>query len=205
MIHLAALIAITSASVQPSAPAKAIQVQGAPDSAEQRAEFRSLVTCIAKARPRWARQTLALPYLSDAQAGVAAQALTGRDSCIGDDKVDLTFRTSTLVGSLAEHFIENLDSRALARMERALNTAAPLNGSEDFALCVAARNPSAARQLALSQPGSGAETEAAQQLAGKMASCTRPDEDLTVDVQALRALTATALYRAMTPINVASN
>ena len=205
MAHLAALIALGLASAQTSATS--LQLLPAPDSAERRGAFRNLVMCVAKARPQWARQTLAFPYLSGAQAGSAAEALSGRDSCVPrDEEADMTFRTSTLVGSLAEHFIQSeKDAAATAQMERALNTAAPLNASEDFALCVAVRNPAAARELALSEPGSASETRSAELLVKQAPSCTIAGENLTLDLQALRALTATALYRAMTPSASASN
>lgn len=208
MIHLVALIALGASAPQGQAQSASdtIQLRPAPDSPERREALRNLVTCVAKARPQWARQTLALPYLSKAQAGSAAEMLTGRDTCLTDEEVDMTFRTSTLVGTLAEHFIEaQADPSAIARTERSLSTVAPLNASEDFALCVAVRDPRAARELALSEPGSAIEARSAQELAKQVPQCTQPGENLTVDLQSLRALTATALYRAMVPTAVASN
>ena len=80
----------------------------------------------------------------------------------------------------------------------------PLNASEDFALCVAARNPAAARDLALSEPGSEAENGAAGRLADSVAPCTDADEGLSIDLQSLRALASTALYRGVTDV-LASN
>ena len=199
MIHLAALIALATSAVAAQPTSVPVQLQPAPDSADRREALRGLVSCVAKARPRWARQTLALPYLSDAQAGSAAEVLNGRDSCQTNPEVHMTFRTSTLVGTLAEHFIQTqLDPDAIARLQSSLNTAAPLNASEDFALCVAARNPNAARDLALSALGSEAEAQSAKLLVNQVPQCTRPEETMTVDLQALRALTATALYRAIT-------
>ena len=198
MIQLATLIAL-AATTQMEAPSATIELQAAPDSAERRTALRKLVTCVAKSRPRWARQTLALPYLSDAQAGEASEVLNGRDNCIVDPELDMTFRTSTLVGTLAETFVQQqLNGGNMSRLASSLNTVTPLNASEDFALCVAVRAPDAARALTLSEPGSAAEGQAAQQLAEKVPQCTQPGEDLKVDIQALRALTATALYRAMT-------
>ena len=200
MIQIAVLLATAAApAAAPQAAAK-VQVQPAPDSADSRQALRKLVMCVAKARPRWARQTLAHPYLSDAQARAAAEVLTGQDSCLAGPEADMTFRTSTLVGSLAEHFVRTeTPAEELARLAKALNTAAALNGSEDFALCVAARDPNAARELALSEPGSPAETQAAGKLAHHVPPCTRSGENLVVDLQSLRALTATALYRAIVP------
>jgi uncharacterized protein YfiM (DUF2279 family) len=198
MIHLAALIALAT-TAQAEAPSAPIQLQAAPDSPERRTALRKLVSCVAKARPNWARETLAQPYLSKAQAVSAAEVLAGRDNCIADPEIDMTFRTSTLVGTLAEIFVERqAASGATPALATSLNSVAPLNASEDFALCVAVRAPDAARALALSEPGSAAENQSAQQLAEKVPQCTQPGEDLKVDVQALRALTATALYRAMT-------
>jgi hypothetical protein len=196
MIHLAALLALGSPGADDQATAPAAQVQPAPDSAERRRALRDLVMCVADARPRWARETLSLPYLSEDQARLAANMLRGRDTCLLQGEVDMTFRTSTLIGSLAEHYIRTqANGNPVARATRALNTARPLNASEDFAMCVASRNPGAARELALSEPGSASEMRSAQQLAGHVAPCTNPNEQLTVDLQSLRALVATALYR----------
>jgi len=205
MIYLAALLALGTVPSDAQEPGAAMALQPAPDSAERRRALRELVMCVARVRPRWARQTLAHPYLSEAQAGAAAEALSGRDSCLQED-TDMTFRTSTLVGSAAEHFIQSqADQSSFARLAKALNTATPLNASEDFALCVAARNPIAARDLALSEPGSPVETRSAGQLADHVQPCTRPGENLTVDLQSLRALMGTALYRAMVPTLAARN
>ena len=84
-----------------------------------------------------------------------------------------------------------------------MNTLKPLNVSEDFALCVAARNPAAARDLALSEPGSAAETQAVQQVSAHVPPCVNDGEKPTVELQSLRALISTALYRAMTTVKVA--
>src|SRR5687768_5048595 len=102
-LHLAALLILgaASAQAQPLPP----NVQPSPDSAAERQALRSLTACIAKSRPRWARQTLSLPYLSDAQAAAAAEALSGKDSCVPRTGAELTFRTSSMVGSLADHFL----------------------------------------------------------------------------------------------------
>ena len=161
---------------------------------------------MARARPRWARNTLAQPYLSDDQARLAAQAMSGKDSCVrGRDEIDLTVRTSGMVGSLAEHFLRaDLQRTNPARLASSLSSLKPLNVSEDFALCVAARNPAAARDLALSEPGSSSEEGAARRLASYVEPCTKPGEELTVELQSLRALVSTALYRGVTSV-LASN
>jgi hypothetical protein len=204
--YLAALLAVSAASLQTAAATAAVPVEPSVDSAEQRQALRKLTACLAKARPRWARQTLAQPYLSDAQASVAAQALTGQDNCVAGSEAEVTFRTSSLVGSLAEHFVRSdLDKADFTRLKASLSTLAPLNVTEDFALCVTARNPAAARDLAMSELGSEAEMAAAGQLAPYVKDCTNPGEDLTVDVQALRALVSTALYRGVTNVLAARN
>jgi hypothetical protein len=186
-----------SAAAQPSTPAS---IQPSPDSAEQRQALRTLTDCLANARPRWARRMLSKPYLSDAQASDAALALSGSDTCI-TAQAEITFRTSSMVGSLAEHFLraeaERIGAQALAG---ALFRLTPRNASEDFALCVASRDRDAARALALSDPGSAAELAAAGQIAPHLAPCTNQGEDLTVDLQSLRALVAIALYRAVSTV-----
>ena len=83
-------------------------------------------------------------------------------------------------------------------MSAKASTLPPRNVTEDFALCVAARNPAAARALALSEPGSDSETQAVGRLAPHVGPCTEPGEDLKVDLQSLRALVSTALYRGVT-------
>ncbi len=200
-LYLAALLAISAAPVQ----AQPIALQPGPDSAEQRKGLQQLTACLAEARPRWARNTLSRPYLSDAQAYDASRALSGKDSCARDG-TEVTFRTSGMVGSLAEHFLrkemERVDSAGLADK---LATVRPLNVSEDFALCVAARNPVAARELAMSEPGSSAEDAAAHQVAAQVEPCTHANEQLTVDLQALRSLVSTALYRGVTALSVSDS
>jgi hypothetical protein len=198
-LFLTALLAAGAAAAlqaQPPSP-----VQASPDSPGQRKALQRLSACLARARPNWARNTLSHPYLSDAQAMDAAQALRGRDNCMPGDDTEFTFRTSGMVGSLAEHFLKDeMDRADSARLASRLASLAPLNVSEDFALCVAARDPAAARELALSEPGSDAEARAAGRLGAFVEPCTRPGEDLTVDLQSLRALVATALYRGVTAV-----
>ena len=194
---LLALLAIgaSAAQAQPD-----VRIGPNIDSAEELQTLRKLSACLAESRPRWARQTLAHPYLSDDQARVAAQALRGHDMCVKDE-TEVTFRTSGLVGGLAEHFLRTDIQRAdFARLTGALATMTPLNVSEDFALCVAVRNPAAARDLALSEPGSAAEMQAAQKLSGHLPPCIAQGEKPSVDLQSLRALMSTALYRGVTTI-----
>ena len=200
-LYLAALLAVCAAPVaaQPPTPGA---IGESPDSAAERKVLKTLSACLAKARPGWARNTLAQPYLSDDQARIAARALSGRDSCVtGRGELDVTLRTSGMVGSLAEHFLQADIAKAdPARLARTLTSLKPLNVSEDFGLCVAARNPAAARALALSEPGSSEEEGAAGKLAAYVEPCTSPGETLTVELQSLRALVSTALYRAVTNV-----
>ena len=195
----AVLIALQAASVQAAAGSAAVPVQPAVDSPEQRQALRNLLSCVAEARPRWARQTLSHPYLSDAQANSAAAVLGGRDSCLRGEDAELTFRTSSVVANLAEHFVRSdIEKADFAKIEAAVSTIPPLNGSEDFALCVVARNPAAARDLTLSDFGSEAESRAIKQLAANVKPCTIMTEQIEVDEQALRALASIALYRGLT-------
>jgi hypothetical protein len=199
-LYLAALLAVAAASAHAQPPK--VTIEPSPDSAEQRKGLQKLTTCLAKARPGWARGTLSRPYLSDAQRRDASLALTGPDGCTpGLDPVEVTFRTSGMVGSLAEYYLRRDIERAdSARLAEKLSSLPPLNVTEDFALCVASRNPAAARALALSEPGSAAEDEAARKVSAYLESCTTDTEQLTVDLQALRALVATALYRGVTAV-----
>jgi hypothetical protein len=196
-LFLAALLSAGAASAHAQPPVPAT-MQPSPDSAQQRKASQKLTACLAEARPRWARAVLARPYLSDGQAWDASRALSGRDSCTRGDS-EITFRNSLMVGSLAEYFLrreaERVDS---ARLAQKLSTLPPRNVTEDFALCVASRNPAAARDLALSEPGSADEDIAARKVFAYVDPCTRETEQLTVDLQALRALVAAALYRGVT-------
>jgi hypothetical protein len=105
------------------------------------------------------------------------------------------------VGSAAEYFLASglprIDSQRLAN---ALSTVAPMNVSEDLALCLAARNPAAAQELVASNPGSTGELSAVGEVARGLPSCTEPGEKLSVDQQALRALVSIALYRGISAI-----
>jgi len=205
-LYLAALLAVGAASVQAQPLSPTVPVQPSVDSVETRQALRDLSVCLAEARPGWARRTLSHPYLSESQARVAAESLRGTDNCIRGPEAELTLRTSGMVGSLAEHFLRAEIGRVdLARLGAALATMPPLNASEDFALCVAARHPAAARALALSEPGSDAEMQAVGQIARGIGPCTNQGEQLTVDLQALRALTSTALYRGVTSVLSARN
>lgn len=196
---LAFLIAISASTAQSQPAAPAISVQPAVDTPEQRQELRKFTVCLAQARPSWARSTLAYPYLSNAQAKAAAEALTGRDNCLGTHEREMTFRTSTLVGALAEHFVRAEMPRTNAnRLASALAATSALNVSEDFGLCVASHDVSAATDFALSEPGSAEENKAASKVSAYVASCANPGEKLTVDLQSLRALVANALYRGIT-------
>jgi len=200
-LFLAVLIAVGTAGAQAQSPPGA-GLQPSTDSAERRQALRKLSTCLAESRPRWARQTLSHPYLSQAQATAAAEALSGRDNCIGKEDAEITFRTSVMVGSLAEHFVRpHIKGGDVRRLGRILNSLPPLNSSEDFALCVAVRDLGAAGDLVLSEPGSTLESEAAARLANHVRPCTNEGEQLTVELQSLRALVSVALYRALkTPL-----
>lgn len=197
-LYLVALLAFGAV------PAQAATVQPAPDSVEERIALRKLSTCLAERRPDWARETLAKPYLSQAQMRSAMKGVSESGSCMRG--VDAGLRYSGMVGSLAEHYLRSeIRKTDPKRLVAALSSIEPLNASEDFALCVAARNPAAARDLALSEPGSAAENAAAARLAEGVKPCsTADDEGLSVDLQSLRALASTALYRGVTGV-LASN
>ncbi|HEX8306855.1 MAG TPA: hypothetical protein VF645_00375 [Allosphingosinicella sp.] len=199
-----ALVALAAASAQ--AQPAAVPIAPNTDTAEELQTIRKLSACLADTRPRWARRTLARGYLSNAQARDASEALAGTDSCLPGPQTEVTFRNSALVGGLAEHFLRSdMQGVDFERVEKALLTVEPLNGSEDFALCVAARDPDSARELAFSDPGSASESKAATQLSRHVPPCVRPGENLTVDQQSLRALISTALYRAAGAVRVARN
>jgi hypothetical protein len=157
--------------------------------------------CLAQARPRWARGVLEHPYLSDAQASAAAQAVSGRDHCQQRNEVEMTFRTSTLVSAMAEYYLRSdLPKTDTLSLNKALASLPARNASEDFGLCVASHNPAAARALALSEPGSSTEASSAQEMHEAVVTCTARGEALKVDLQSLRALVTIALYRGVVAI-----
>jgi hypothetical protein len=194
------LLAALLATSFPSAAASAtVPIQPSVDTPQERQALRNLLTCLVAERPRWGRETLALPYLSDQQANSAAVVLTGHDTCLKKRDTEIMFRTSSVVAILAEHFLRaDLPRVDFGRVKAALSSVPAQNGSEDFGLCVASRDPGAARDLALSELGSDAEMQAARQLADQVEPCMTRGESLTVDLQALRALVSTALYRGAT-------
>jgi len=204
-LFLAALLAAAATCAHAQSPM--VTLEPSPDSAEQRKASQKLTACLAKARPRWARATLSRPYLSDAQAYDASLAVRGRDTCVvSRNGEEYTFRTSLMVGSLAEHFLQKDLRRAdAARLAEKLSTLPSRNVTEDFALCVTARNPAAARDLALSEPGSAEEDAAARKVFEYVEPCRQESEQLTVDLQALRALVATALYRGVDAVLTAGS
>jgi hypothetical protein len=82
------------------------------DPVEQRQALQSFLSCVAKARPSWARQALSYAYLSKEQARSAAEVLDGNDTCLRGRDAELTFRTSSVVAGLAEHFLRSQMQRA---------------------------------------------------------------------------------------------
>lgn len=197
-LYLVALLALGSAAVHAQPAPDAVPIENA-DSARTRQIFRELSVCLAKARPRWARETLSHPYLSEAQSRSASEALTGRDNCVPGSQSEFTFRPAGMIGNLAEHFVRtDIDKADFTRLKATLSTLAPLNVSEDFALCLAARDPSAARALIFTEVGSADEMDAARQVAAQVKPCTNEGEKLKIDVQGLRALVSVALYRGLT-------
>jgi hypothetical protein len=201
VIAMMMMVVAGAASAQPAAP-----IQPSVDSAGQRQSLRALVGCVAKSRQAWARQLLAQPYLGEGQSRAAGELFEGRDNCLRGKQVEMTFRTSSIVSSLAEHFLRSdLAAVDQERLARTLNSLAPANASEDFGLCVAARDPATASALSLSEPGSSEETWAAGQLAAFVEPCAAKGEKLTVDLQGLRGLMSIALYRAMTSVKLARN
>ena len=197
---------LIAASLPLSAQPATLQLRPPLDTAQERQALRKLTLCVAKARPRWARTMLSYPYLSSDQASVAAQIVSGHDNCLGAPEVAVAFRTSSVVGFAAEEALEVGMARTdPKRIGAALNTAAPKNVSEDFALCLAARDPASSFGLASSDPGSANEAKAAEAVAAGVPYCSKPGEKFDVDVQALRALVATALYRAITAVSPAGS
>lgn len=203
-LFLAALLAFNGTGAVTQSPD--VRLQPSVDSAQQRQALGDLTVCLAERRPRWVREMLSLPYLSDAQSEVAARVTHGGDSTCRSAEDELTVRTSSIVAGLTQYFLR-YDIRRVdfGRVATAMNTVTPLNVSEDFGLCVAARDPAAARELALSEFGSAAEARAARQLAAHVESCTNPGEQLTVDQQALRALVSMALYRGVSRVLASRN
>jgi len=203
------LVAALLASSPPMAPAAAVpavSIAPALDTAQERQALRKLTICVAGLRPRWARAMISYPYLSDPQASAATQVVSGHDNCLGAPEVAVAFRTSGVVGSVAEYFVrEEMPRTDLQRLANSLATVAPMNVSEDFALCLAARNPKGAVDLALSDPGGADEARAAAAIGTGVPSCTKPGEQMNVDMQALRALVSIALYRGVTATGAVKN
>jgi hypothetical protein len=198
---LAALMAVSALPAQAQTPAAQFQVQPSVDSPAERESMREFVTCLAQARPAWARDVLSHPYLSTAQASAASEVLAGRDKCLRVSEKEMTFRTSTLVAALAEYFVRSeLKSTDPKLLASAVSTAPPLNASEDFALCIAAHDLGAATDLTLSEPGSPAESKAVSAVGAYIPACINSNEHLSVDAQSLRALVSAALYRGLTAV-----
>lgn len=182
--------------------AASAHAQTSVDTTEERQTLQTMVDCLAKARPRWAHKVLSQPYLGDAQARAAAEVMTGRDSCmVGNGEKGIIFRNSGVAGGLAESFLRaNLDRADFAQVSARMPTITPLNASEEFALCLAGKNAAAARSLVQSPIGSSSENQAARELTGEAGACVAKGAQLKIDLQSLRALMATALYRSVTAV-----
>lgn len=200
--YLAAFLIAAAVPAQAQPVNTPTLVNPAVDTPAERLALRKLTVCFAALRPRWARAVLSYPYLSDPQASAAAVIVSGDDNCLGRGEVAVAFRTSGVVGALAENYLRAATAQLeLERVSAALRTVTPLNVSEDFALCLTSRNPAAALNLVGTDPGSADETRAASVVATGVPACTRPTERLNVDLQSLRALVSTALYRAVAAAN----
>ena len=93
---ITALLLGAAVSAQAQAAALATPIQPSVDTAQQRQSLRTLMDCVAKARPIWARQLLAHPYLGEHQTRTAGEALSGDDKCLLKDETAITFRTSSM-------------------------------------------------------------------------------------------------------------
>ncbi|WP_126004133.1 hypothetical protein [Sphingomonas koreensis] len=196
MLTLAALFVATSISGAGQGAAPAPVLQPGADSTADRTATRTFSRCLAQARPRWAREVLAQPYLSKGQTDLLETINSGHDNCSGSKATKIVLRHSSIVAGLAEALInEDLARVGLKRVSVELNRLPSRNASEDFALCVVARRSQAAKDLVTSTPGSDAERIAGQQLALGVKPCTNPGETGVVDLQSLRALAAAAIYR----------
>lgn len=202
-LHLLSILA-AGLTLTPVAVAAQSAGTGEVDVTTDRRNLRSFSLCVAAERGDWARSTLALPYLSREQVVAAHTVLSGRADCQSSEVMEFDFHASQLVGGLAEHFLRadlaNADVARLAQLNDqslAASGLAPRNEYEDLGLCVVQRDPAAARALVLTDPGSGAETSAATRVTANVAPCVYQGQSMRLDVPALRALVATALYRSL--------
>ena len=202
-----ALLLGAAVSAQAQAAALATPIQPSVDTVQQRQSLRTLMTCVAKSRPNWARQLLAQPYLGEEQTRTAGEALSGKDRCIMKDETEMTFRTSSMVSNLAEYFLgAELTNADLERLRGRSTRIAPLNSPRKISPCALRREiPLRLRAIALSEPGGNDERQAADKLAAQVQPCVIKGEQPTVDLQSLRGLMSIALYRAMTNGAVAQN
>jgi hypothetical protein len=199
---LVALLGTVAVPAQSQASSPAVSIEPSADTPAERQVLRNLSMCLAQLRPDWARGVLEHPYLSSAQASAAAVAVSGRDNCQKQPEVEIEFRTSTLVSALAEYFLRaDLPRIDSGRIGQALTSVPARNATEDLGLCLASRNFAAARDLALSDPGTSAEASAARGLGAQVTACSLPGESLKVDLQSLRAIVTVALYRAVTSVS----
>jgi hypothetical protein len=199
LVALLGTVAVPAQGQPSSSPAI---IEPSTDTPAEQQALRSLTMCLAQIRPHWARGVLDQPYLSAAQASAAAQAVSGRDHCQQQPEVEMTFRTSTLVSALAEYYLRaDLPKTDSLRLNQALGSLPARNASEDFGLCLASHNPAAARELALSEPGTSVEANSAQTLGAQVQACSLRGESLKVDLQSLRALVTVALYRAVSSVS----
>jgi hypothetical protein len=196
------LLGTVAVPAQSQASSPAVSIEPSADTPAERQVLRNLSMCLAQLRPDWARGVLEYPYLSSAQASAAAVAVSGRDNCQKQPEVEIEFRTSTLVSALAEYFLRaDLPKTDSARLGHALTSLPARNGTEDVGLCLASRDLEAARELALSEPGTSAEADSGRALGAQVAACSLPGESLKFDLQSLRAIVTVALYRAVTSVS----
>jgi hypothetical protein len=158
--------------------------------------------CIADTRPQFADQILEMPFTSGEQEKLISAHLGGWDKCLSTYQFDLKLNTLSILGGMAESRIaykyRGADPAAFAKVtddQLYASPAAPRNTSEDFAMCLARKNPSAVRALIESRPETDKETASIKLLTPHLSECLIQGMTIQFNRSTIRAYAAYGLYR----------
>ena len=157
--------------------------------------------CVANSKPQWADGVLAMQFLSEEQTRAANKGVSGLQSCFSTSQFDLKFSFLSLLGGLAEQRItERFGDKdvsglsAITDEQLFSSAAAPKTTTDDFAMCIARKDPVTVRRLIASEPITSQETQLIQSLVPHLSGCLPSGLNIKLNKQTVRAYSAVGLY-----------
>lgn len=157
--------------------------------------------CVANSKPQWADGVLAMQFLSEEQMRAATKGVSGLQSCFGTSQFDLKFSSLSLLGGLAEQRIaERFGDKDVSRLSAITDeqlfssAAAPKTTTDDFAMCIARKDPVTVRRLIASEPITSEETQLIQSLVPHLSGCLPSGLNIKLNKQTIRVYSAVGLH-----------